>query len=86
MLSGFVVLIAKRRLSRPRRSEAESRFLRVVDGHLTNVRVGIVAKRQDRIVSGIEGGAYPAFYNFLLLKQPAGTPTGNIFQSILLTG
>lgn len=45
-------------------------------------RVGIVAKRQDRIVSEIEGDAYPAFYNFPLLKQPAGTPTGNILATI----
>lgn len=41
MLPGFVVLIVKRRLSRPRRNNVKSRFLRVVGGHLTNVRVRI---------------------------------------------
>ena len=38
MLPGFVVLIVKRRLSRPRRNNVKSRFLRVVGGHLTNAR------------------------------------------------
>ena len=69
MLSGFVALIAKRRLSRPRRSEAESRFLRVVDGHLTHVRVGIGAKRQDRVVSAIEGRLFCFLMVFFIKKS-----------------
>ena len=69
MLPGFVVLIVKRRLSRPRRNNVKSRFLRVVGGHLTNVRVRIAAGKTLECASAESRRSYHTFARLRLSKK-----------------